>query len=76
MTLKHTLPSEHSLRFVSGDIAATWPSGCKVLIRIVADGNTQYEADNYHRPDWVADKVRGSIKFGQNIEWAMLEYVN
>ena len=57
------------LKWVDGDKAATWETGIKVLIRRKGFGRTEYEADNWHRPDWVADKLTGLwIK----VEWCML----
>ena len=55
-----------SLAWFGADVAATWPVGCKVLIRRRYEGSTWYEADNWHRPDWVSSK-------SPRIEWAMIE---
>ena len=58
------------LTWVNADVAKIWPTGCKVLIRRTFGGRTEYEADNWHRPDWVEDKLRW---LWTTVEWAMIE---
>ena len=59
-----------ALVWVKADVAESWPDGCKVLIRRTFNGKTQYEADDFHRPDWVRRKLRA---IWTSVEWAMIE---
>ena len=62
------------LEWVGGSVAETWPAGSIVLIRVVRPGRTaEYEADNWHRPDWVAGLVRGHGRQNAAIEWALIQ---
>jgi len=63
-----------TLNWVGGEVAETWAAGSIVLIRVVRPRRmAEYEADNWHRPDWVAGLVRGHSRQNATIEWAMLE---
>lgn len=61
-------PIAAQLHWCDRATAETWPEGIHVLERRVIDGETSYEADNYFRPDWLAEKSR---RHGQ-WSWAKL----
>lgn len=66
---EHSGSPDCSLRFVGAEVAKTWPYGAKVLIKRIRSGHATYEADNWHRPDWVDLK----LQIGTEVEWMLLE---
>jgi hypothetical protein len=70
--IEHSAATHCSLEWVPPSIAATWPVGCKVLIRMTSpDGDSRFDADNWHRPDWVDAKNHRYKEW--IMEWAILE---